>query len=355
MAALPGGTDVAITHKFVSGKADGGDSTLVQPSKWNQNENMGAGADGQKVVRDSGQTDGASWVNYDSASFTNSTGAGAAIGDVVAVSVAADGAVVLDDTVSSVRKFVVALQTPANAAVGAYATGGPVTGIKAQGSIAAGRYFRKSATTKAVEDAGVSVSATAIPPVGTIGFSTTAAAGGFVNGVLFQQTATFESRLFVQIINQDAAAGTGCPGDTVENNLKSFAMAAGQMATDGDMLRITCGYRCAANATTKRIRLYFGASVIADSTAIAQNSQVINLTGYVSRTGATSQYCQTAALESPTPQAWSAAVTGAITFPTAPTETMANAITIKSTVQLGAGAALNDVIQDYFVVEYFRK
>ena len=46
MAALPGSTDVQIVHKFVSGKADGADGTLVQPSKWNQNENLGQGADG---------------------------------------------------------------------------------------------------------------------------------------------------------------------------------------------------------------------------------------------------------------------------------------------------------------------
>src|SRR5579864_536102 len=54
--------DVAITHKFVSGKADGADGTLVQPSKWNQDHNFGGGTDGQFLVRDSAQVDGASWV-----------------------------------------------------------------------------------------------------------------------------------------------------------------------------------------------------------------------------------------------------------------------------------------------------
>lgn len=190
MAALPGGTDVAITHKFVSGKADGPDPTLVQPSKWNQDENLGAGADGQKIARDSGQADGGSWVNYDAASYTNSTGGTAVIGDVVAVSVAADNAVVLDDTVSSLKKFVVALQAPANAAVGAYAYMGPVPGVKAQGAIAAGQYVRKSATTKAVEDAGTAVGSATAPPAGAIGFATSAAAAGFVNIYLFPATAT---------------------------------------------------------------------------------------------------------------------------------------------------------------------
>jgi hypothetical protein len=188
MAALPGSTDVQIVHKFVSGKADGADGTLVQPSKWNQNENFGQGADGQKAVRDSGQTDGGSWINYDTASLTNSTGAGATVGDVVAISLAADTTVVLDDTVSSLRRFVVALQAPANAAAGAYGVYGPIPGVKAQGAIPAGNYIRKSATTKAVEDTGVAVASATTPPNGTLGFATTAAAGGFVNVFWFAQT-----------------------------------------------------------------------------------------------------------------------------------------------------------------------
>lgn len=189
MAALPGGSNVTVNHSFVSGKADGADPTLVQPSAWNAAEVVAGGSDGQKTVRDSGQTKGSSWVNYDPASFTNNTGGAAAVGDVVAVSTAADSTVVLDDTVSSLKKFVVALQTPANTVAGAYAYAGPVPGLKAQGAIAAGQYIRKSATTKAVEDAGVTVGSVTSPPSGAIGFATSAAAGGFVNAFLFFQTA----------------------------------------------------------------------------------------------------------------------------------------------------------------------
>lgn len=190
MAALPGGVDVAITHKFISGKADGPDPTLVQPSKWNQDENLGAGADGQKIVRDSGQTDGGSWVNYESCSLTNQTGAAAAVGDVVAFSSGADSAVALDDTVSSLKKFCVALQTPANAAVGAYAISGPVPNVKATGAIARGQYVRKSATTLTLEDTGVALSSTVAPPVGAIGVALNAAAAGVVTVYLFPQTVT---------------------------------------------------------------------------------------------------------------------------------------------------------------------
>src|SRR5216683_4720424 len=58
---MPLGVDVVTTHKFISGKADGADGTLVQPSKWNQDHNFGGGTDGQVLVRDSAQVDGANW------------------------------------------------------------------------------------------------------------------------------------------------------------------------------------------------------------------------------------------------------------------------------------------------------
>jgi len=216
MAVIQGAADVAVTHKFVSGKADGADGTLVQPSKWNQNENLGAGADGQKIIRDSGQVDGAGWVDCETASFTNNTAAGATVGDVVAVSLAADKTVVLDDTVSSVRKFVVALQAPANGAPGAYGYMGPINGAKAQGAIAAGNYVRKSATSKAVEDTGIAVSSSAKPPVGTLGFATTAAAGGFVNVFWFPQTVTIAGTTVVQTVYGHSAGSTTASASFVD-------------------------------------------------------------------------------------------------------------------------------------------
>lgn len=69
---------VTANHKFVSGKADGADPTFVQPSKWNQAHNFGGGSDGQALVRDSTQTEGADWVAPDLLGtsrlvFTNAT------------------------------------------------------------------------------------------------------------------------------------------------------------------------------------------------------------------------------------------------------------------------------------------
>ena len=156
------------------------------------------------------------------------------------------------------------------------------------------------------------------------------------------------------IINQDSASGSGSPADTNENDLKSYTVPANTLVTNGDILRFTCVYRCAANATTKRIRVKFGATTLIDSTAIALNGADVVIEGWIMRTGATSQSVHTRATQSADGQVWSTALGGAVGF-AAPSETLSGAITFKTTVTLGAGAALNDVIQDAFIVEYLRK
>lgn len=203
------GTDVAVTHKFISGKADGADPTLVQPSKWNQNENYGGGLDGQRIARDSGQTDGASWTDAETVSLTNHTGSAQVAGDVVAADTTQDSSVVLADVVGSFQKFVVAMQANANAAPGAYAKSGIVT-AKAQGAITRGSYVRKSATTLAVETTGAGIGDTVNPTPGAVGLALAAASGGFVTILLFDRTVTGRTAIlcFGDVINVIAAATT---------------------------------------------------------------------------------------------------------------------------------------------------
>lgn len=50
-----------ITHPFVSGKADGTDTTRVRPSNWNANHTLSGGSTGQTVIRDAGQADGSNF------------------------------------------------------------------------------------------------------------------------------------------------------------------------------------------------------------------------------------------------------------------------------------------------------
>lgn len=156
------------------------------------------------------------------------------------------------------------------------------------------------------------------------------------------------------VLNQDTAVGTGCPANTNENDLKTYTLPLNSLATDGDMLRCTMSFRCAANADTKRIRIYFGGTVLFDSSVIALNNQIINAVFYITRTGASAQYVQGAIICAATHDVWSTAIVGDVKFPSDPAKNLAADQIIKATVQLGTGT-LNDVIQDMFIVEYLRK
>lgn len=150
-----------------------------------------------------------------------------------------------------------------------------------------------------------------------------------------------------------AATGSGSPADTAENNLKSADTVAGVLSANGDMLHFVNKYRCAANATTKQIKIYFGSAVLANSGAIAHNGSNIIVEGWIIRTGATTQVAYTKIIEGTTGAAWNSSLTGNVNFSTA-AETLANAITLRTTVTLGAGAALNDVIQDSMYYEIIK-
>lgn len=154
-----------------------------------------------------------------------------------------------------------------------------------------------------------------------------------------------------RVLFVSAATGTGCAANTNENDMKSVSIAANTLATNGDTIKFKAGFRCAANATTKRLRVKFGAMVLIDSTAIAHNNATIVIEGTLIRTGATAQISYTQATETADGAAWTTAVTGGVDFSSG-TETLSGAVTLKTTIQLGAGAALNDVIQDFFYVDY---
>ncbi len=136
--------------------------------------------------------------------LTNSAAGSTAVGDVLAVS---SQTAVLGDTQGSLQKFAVAQAVIANGNAGPFAASGVVT-AKAQGGIAAGRYVRKSATTRAVEDAGAAVGATTSPPIGALGIALAAAGGGLVLIYLFQQAAD-ASGLIVGSFTRDISVVSG--------------------------------------------------------------------------------------------------------------------------------------------------
>lgn len=126
----------------------------------------------------------AHWHEYDAIYLTNQTGGSLASGDVVALDLNNDGGVALDDTLGSLRPFVVAQASIASAALGEFGRGGVLT-AKAQGTINRGEYVKKSATSKAVETTGVVFAANAFEPRGALGVALTAAAAGLVTVLWF--------------------------------------------------------------------------------------------------------------------------------------------------------------------------
>lgn len=151
----------------------------------------------------------------------------------------------------------------------------------------------------------------------------------------------------------DAATGDGSPGDTSENDLKSATIPAGALAADGDQIHFVMNFRCAANATTKKIRVYFGTTVLCGTGDIALNGNNIIIEGWVIRTGAATQVSYIHVTSGVDGATLSSTPVGMTEF-SAATETLANALTLKASVTLGAGAALNDVIQDNFYYEVLK-
>lgn len=127
---------------------------------------------------------------YDHVQLTNSSGASTAVGDVLCYSTAGDTAAILCDTSASLQKYVVALQVITNTSTGYFARSGRVL-AKTTGTIARGQYVKKSVTTLVIDDAGTAVSATAKPPIGTIGIALTAAASGSATIHLFDKPVYF--------------------------------------------------------------------------------------------------------------------------------------------------------------------
>lgn len=208
------GTAGTIKHRKVSAIADGGDTTLVRPqADWNDSDAMAGGAAGHLVVRDPGRADGWSLVNAATLNRRNNTGASLAANDVVAVG--ADPDVVLDDTQTSLKRFLVALDTITNLSDGAFAAAGIAT-VKSQGVVTALNYLRKSATSKAVEDTGIAWSATQGCPLGALGVALSASAGGAatVMALWFGQTVGTDAGAIATGLISAARLGTGVADGT---------------------------------------------------------------------------------------------------------------------------------------------
>jgi len=129
--------------------------------------------------------------------------------------------------------------------------------------------------------------------------------------------------------------------NTSETDLSSKTVAANTFAANGDFMMGFAEIAYAANANTKRYRLYFGGNVIYDTTALGLNGVDHMVLFFLMRTGATSLL--TFIMVNST----SALLAAAATSATAPT--FSNSNILKST-GLNGTANANDIQQRGFIV-----
>ena len=125
-----------------------------------------------------------------------------------------------------------------------------------------------------------------------------------------------------------------------EDTLHTYTVPAASLAADGDRIKYEAYLSFAANGNNKRVRAYFGSTVILDTGTVTYN----NLTAWceltVIRTGAATQTCFA--------RLFGASVT-TIVANTSASETLANALAIRLTGE----ATSNDDIRQFISEIWF--
>ena len=145
-------------------------------------------------------------------------------------------------------------------------------------------------------------------------------------------------RLFKSLNANTSASGNTGSG---EDNLMTYTIPADTLNTNGDQIDFTMTFTFAANANSKRVKLYYGATTIFDSGAQNQNSGSMEIRGTIVRTGATTQLISF----SQNNDASSFTIRSGYTTAA---ETLSSTVVLKAT---GEGSADNDIQQILLIVK----
>lgn len=143
--------------------------------------------------------------------------------------------------------------------------------------------------------------------------------------------------------NKSNVTAVASTNSTSEHDLITYTFPT-SLTANGDVAEITAFGTTGANATTKQIKLYFGATAIFDTGAVAFNAADWYIRARVIRTGPATQISIGAFDGNGT------LVTQMALYST-PAETLSGNVTIKVTCTLGIGAAASDVIHKYLGVD----
>jgi hypothetical protein len=139
-----------------------------------------------------------------------------------------------------------------------------------------------------------------------------------------------------------AFTSVGTPATTALTTLQSFALAAGQLSTNGQTIRITAGGTMAGVTRTRSVTITFGATQIAGLSSASASSGTWFAEATVIRSGAATQIAYG--------NIYNNVPTNALARST-PAETLSGSITIAVKGQSSTGAVANDVTCDFLLIE----
>lgn len=128
-----------------------------------------------------------------------------------------------------------------------------------------------------------------------------------------------------------------------EDDLMTYTLPANVLSANGYQLEIIAWGTFAGTINTKRLRAYFGSTLLLDTAGLAFNGADWSFYSNVVRTGASSQKAH-AILDT------SSTLLAATSDTTAPAESLSSTVVIKIT---GEATADNDVTQQGLIIRYF--
>lgn len=127
-----------------------------------------------------------------------------------------------------------------------------------------------------------------------------------------------------------------------EDNLITYSVPANTLLVNAQYLRFEMAGTFAASANDKRIRVYFGSTLLFDTGVLAiTDAGDWAVRGTIMRTGAATQRCMTEFISNESAMLASCDYVDA-------TETLSGALTLKAT---GEATADNDIVQKFLLVE----
>lgn len=187
----------------------------------------------------------------------------------------------------------------------------------------------------------VQINGTAIPGVGGgagVFSSLTVNGASALNGLISARPgASVVSDNLGAIVLANSSTNATTALAATETDLFNFSIPANTLSANNQYLHLTFRDRNAATGNTKQLRMYFGAQLIGDTTAVASNNNWYFGDCYIWRTGAATQKAICGAVNVTNGGSWATGSGGGATIST-PAENTTGAITIRITGTDGVAA-----------------